>query len=1705
MSRNVLQMKYHAAKREISFKRFQDGREIAIKSGGALSKYVNLRGKFVLQDFGNTFFGDIAKVFHGIRKVEIEAIMTKLDYEDLELMIENYNQEPKSECTFFPTLLAELPDMKTTYEEVKKFGESAIGILGMHRSKLFDLPLDSDNIRESVESFAKQIDEEIKNIKDKIDSLSDNRVSLCFTGVYSAGKSALINALLGYKILPESIKSETAKMFRIYSPDKGDKEKIIFELCNVYTVLQWNDNEGVLEFKKGPSENEIRTEIQNLLNEGKEQGKRKDEQIKCLLDKLNGYEEVSSEIRVEFPVPLDRDTVQFTIYDTPGTDSNDAAHRHVLREALENQTQSILIFVMNPDRLEGEGNSALLNYLKEAENKKSKTSIDISRSLFVINKSDQCDDDEREELQHGKIKDQKDDKFTIKLEDKKLFFTSALYGYAAKAVKNGTASQQEQAFLMGGKTILATEGFPMSHCYRENRCASSEVATKSMIDRCEKALETAMKENNDVGVVEVCSGLFALETEILQYGEKYASAVKAFAIIDSVNKALAKLNNQAGCLRESNQKEIASIEKDIKELENTINSVIEAEYQSRTIPKGKAIPEAIRKRLKIDSKTLNDSLVGKTEIYLDKTLKGRFFGLGKVKFKETDKTKIKDGISDIISEFTDGFLVERESLLKKERDEFIKAVKQAIMKNGNISEAAKKFFQDIPKSTISQNKGITNLDGIYSFNKRTEKMLFLFKKEHLYKELFIADIKDKLQSIAIDMANEYARDYQRALETILMAVKSNFAQNLAKYSLYDNREVMKQLGEKIEEAANDLIECEDDLNSIIWKLDSQAGCLRDSNQEEIASIEKAIPEEIRKKLKIDSKSLNDSLLDNTEIYLDKKQKGEFFGRRQVMSRNVLQMKYHAAKKEISFKRFQDGTEIAIKSGGALSKYVNMRGKFVLQDFGNTFFGDIAKVFHGIRKVEIEAIMTKLDYEDLELMIENYNQEPKSECTFFPTLLAELPDMKTTYEEVKKFGESAIGILGMHRSKLFDLPLDSDNIRESVESFAKQIDEEIKNIKDKIDSLSDNRVSLCFTGVYSAGKSALINALLGYKILPESIKSETAKMFRIYSPDKGDKEKIIFELCNVYTVLQWNDNEGVLEFKKGPSENEIRTEIQNLLNEGKEQGKRKDEQIKCLLDKLNGYEEVSSEIRVEFPVPLDRDTVQFTIYDTPGTDSNDAAHRHVLREALENQTQSILIFVARADGLEGEGNNALLNYLKEAESKHSKTSIDMSRSLFVMNKADSLTADARRVLQHREIKDQKDDEFTIKLEDKKLFFTSALYGYAAKAVKNDTASQQEQAFLMAGKMNLATEGFPMSHCYRENRCASSEVATKSMIDRCEKALETAMKENNDVGVVEVCSGLFALETEILQYGEKYASAVKAFAIIDSVNKALTKLTNQAGCLRESNQKEIKSIENDIKELRNTINRAIEVEYQFRTIPKGKAIPDEIRKRLKIDSKTLNDSLVGETERYLDKTLKGRFLGLGKVKFKETDKTKIKDGISDIISKFTDGFLAEREVLLKKERDEFVEAVKQAIMENGTISEAAKRFFQDIPKPKISRSKGITNLDSIYNSNKRTETMLYLFKREYLDKKSFIDDIKDKLQSIATNMANEYASDYQKALETILMAVKSKFGQNLDTYSLYMKALIDNREVMKQLGEKVEEAANDLIACEDDLNAIIWKEK
>ena len=150
-------------------------------------------------------------------------------------------------------------------------------------------------------------------------------------------------------------------MFKIFSPQNGETVKISFLIKNVYSILEWNESAQAFEFAKGPSESEIVTKIQNVVNE--EKGKFQHDQIRAILSALNKNEEISpeisSEITVVFPIPWDSDTVQFTIFDTPGTDSNYLEHQTVLNDALAEQTQSILVFVVHPTKLEGEGNNAL--------------------------------------------------------------------------------------------------------------------------------------------------------------------------------------------------------------------------------------------------------------------------------------------------------------------------------------------------------------------------------------------------------------------------------------------------------------------------------------------------------------------------------------------------------------------------------------------------------------------------------------------------------------------------------------------------------------------------------------------------------------------------------------------------------------------------------------------------------------------------------------------------------------------------------------------------------------------------------------------------------------------------------------------------------------------------------------------------------------------------------------------------------------------------------------------------------------------------------------------------------------------------------------------------------------------------------------------------------------------------------------------------
>ena len=98
----------------------------------------------------------------------------------------------------------------------------------------------------------------------------------------------------------------------------------------------------------------------------------------------------------------------------------------------------------------------------------------------------------------------------------------------------------------------------------------------------------------------------------------------------------------------------------------------------------------------------------------------------------------------------------------------------------------------------------------------------------------------------------------------------------------------------------------------------------------------------------------------------------------------------------------------------------------------------------------------------------------------------------------------------------------------------------------------------------------------------------------------------------------------------------------------------------------------------------------------------------------------------------------------------------------------------------------------------------------------------------------------------------------------------------------------------------------------------------------------------------------------------------------------------------------------------------------------------------------------------------------------------------------------FETDYLDKSGFMKDVKGILLGIVEKLGKNYRKDYRDSLETILMQIKSNFGTNLETYSLNMKALIENKDAMMKLGQRVFVVAEALRGCEKELNDIIWRE-
>ena len=288
----------------------------------------------------------------------------------------------------------------------------------------------------------------------------------------SAGKSTLINSLLGKKILPTHAGACTAIVTKI-EDNKDDVFKAI--------VLDKN-NEEIVRYSN------INYEDMKYLNNS------------------NKVSEVDIKGNISF---INCENITLVLIDTPGPDSDiDERYDEITHKALDNSSESIVLFVMNGGKLNDISQKDLLQDIAKSMSVGGKQSKE--RFIFVVNKIDEYkvdDDDIEKDALEGTRKFLKQ----IGIENPNIFLVSAEIALGIKRLKNATSDEKQE--------LLDEYKYKMNKLnsnvqFHLEKYAKLPASSQQIID---KELEAAIKNDDKIEQALIHSGIRSLEEAIKNY------------------------------------------------------------------------------------------------------------------------------------------------------------------------------------------------------------------------------------------------------------------------------------------------------------------------------------------------------------------------------------------------------------------------------------------------------------------------------------------------------------------------------------------------------------------------------------------------------------------------------------------------------------------------------------------------------------------------------------------------------------------------------------------------------------------------------------------------------------------------------------------------------------------------------------------------------------------------------------------------------------------------------------------------------------------------------------------------------------------------------------------------------------------------------------------------------------------------------------
>lgn len=400
----------------------------------------------------------------------------------------------------------------------------------------------------------------------------------------------------------------------------------------------------------------------------------------------------------------------------------------------------------------------------------------------------------------------------------------------------------------------------------------------------------------------------------------------------------------------------------------------------------------------------------------------------------------------------------------------------------------------------------------------------------------------------------------------------------------------------------------------------------------------------------------------------------------------------------------------------------------------------------------------------EMLIDEYNDN-EFEIHFHGTM-PDYEDIKEVFGQAQSDGRLSAVYVHTPAKETADKEALIDEVFKEIQKgpFDELRDEAIINAFEHAKS-SDFEV--CTVATMSAGKSTLINAMLGTKLMPSKQEACTAIITRIRDSKESDCWK-----AEVY------NKEGRL----------VET-CDNLTYEH--------------MEELNGDENISV-INTEGNIPfVSSDDVSLVLIDTPGpNNSRDPEHKRIQSDFLKKSSKSLVLYIM--EGTFGsDDDNALLRRVAESMKVGDKQSKD--RYIFVVNKMDDRRKEDGETYQTLERIRAYLEEHDIK--NPNLFPAAALPALNIRLEKSgvelddDTLDETE---MKVRKLNRN------ENLHFEEYAVLPPSVQKEINEKLQYAKENDEREEEAL----IHTGVVSIEAAIRQYVEKYAKTAKIKNIVDT---------------------------------------------------------------------------------------------------------------------------------------------------------------------------------------------------------------------------------------------------------------------------------------------------